>query len=748
MEREMKKQTAEYKDIKGLLTDVNINNNVGNPTFDNLSLTPIGKLTKRKGWTWYKQYEEDYRDIANLKIDYDRLSTGSQGYPNPSVFHYRGFKDTYLEQSQGRISGEWSYKLYAKIYLNEGGLWARRDGDSFSNINLPKRITTNAQFDGRGNIKFVESPKHVYIVNDFKDGENSKDILKYSYDKYNVGVLYEDKCYNTSIGSNLITRNYPTQTKWQVRAELKQYKDTVGDAPKKSIPVGIYEYLFLPVYNTGSIGDPIFKSYSNSWDVKNIYVPEGAYTQQIAVPTPTIPGTYNSIAFYALPIKDPFITHIRIYRTKNLAGKPENINKFYFCYQVAKPSINYEINLNVSNISYYYTNPAEIFYADVLQDSELSGDTLVEKLLSNRNASMRGTCACYAQNRLFVGGDRRYVSSGFVSELDKSDSFGALIYNFELASNNNEQTSIEEVGNNIYWFLQHSLYVLRPTSDTDIPYTKELISPTVGCDSLNSSCVLDNICYFIFNEKLWALNEFGQYKEISAAVNTQLTGKATGSEIVLRANASERFIKIMYRTSLGEAVNIDYYPVLDLYRKHVGKKDIYGISGSTAVLESGNEHYQLINYQHVPDLGESWGVDIDGNIVKETTDYQDTSLGNQKVTWNDYTADSTAAIRTYSVDGIMEKPFVFNSRVRFNSVVLFGSGDIDFAYKVDNGSYSDYKTVTMTRTGVEIPLNGVGTIHSIKLRHTANSDIDYDYMRVKWTAQTSVDISNNVDTGS
>ena len=752
MEREMKKQTAEYKDIKGLLTDVNINNNVGNPTFDNLTLTPIGKLTKRKGFKNIINYDEKNADLSNLKVNYGKV------WANSNLF--------YVHTIPVYTSGtEVKHKdiIYSAIKNNKNYIIKSRL-DENDNVLSTKMISyNNLQVKAGRPAKVIPTPEMAFIVsNEITSEETSSGIFKHMFKRVITN------------GDADIMQNVVIDSDVWVNGSVLENVSSVSE-------IGTFRYKVVPVYNTGAEG-----SIKSDNDIYN-------YTAVITKVT-------QGVVLRVYSTRDPFIIGYKVYRSKvntqtvnvirtdvswgalvqntvtEVKPAKEGKREYYFLAYFPKPATA-QPSIPVSLIAGYWGSTA---YTERDIKSTNLGDLYSRKEPINRVATenngliidgenwttgayeqrdipalskvlgffgMRGTCACYAQKRGFMGGDKRYPHIGFVSELDKIDSYGSLIYTFELANDTNEQTSIEEVGNNIYWFLQHSLYVLRPTSDTDIPYTKELISPTVGCDSLNS-CVLDNICYFIFNEKLWALNEFGQYKEISAAVNTQLTGKATGSEIVLRANASERFIKIMYRTSLGEAVNIDYYPVLDLYRKHVGKKDIYGISGSTAVLESGNEHYQLINYQHVPDLGESWGVDIDGNIVKETTDYQDTSLGNQKVTWNDYTADSTAAIRTYSVDGIMEKPFVFNSRVRFNSVVLFGSGDIDFAYKVDNGSYSDYKTVTMTRTGVEIPINGVGTIHSIKLRHTANSDIDYDYMRVKWTAQTSVDISNNVDTGS
>jgi hypothetical protein len=744
----MRKQTADYKQIRGWVTDKNINDNVGNPTFQNFTLTPIGKLTKRKGWSVVTAYNETGKDNSNLKIDFDRLTTGSQGYPDIQTFHYRSFKDTLTDQYGVNAGFTWQYTLRNKVVNNVNGLWAKRTGKHFLGLTTSdKQITTTAQWNGKGNTKFIETPDHVYIVNDYKEGNTSRDVLKYGYDKNNLGVLYPDTCYDTSIGNNLKVKANPTITDWVVRAEKKTYTGTAQNAPKRSLPVGVYEYLFLPVYNTGSIGEPIFMDYAgkNAYDI-NVFQPTNAWTQTIRVDTPdtTTTGTFVGVALYGKIINNPFITHIRIYRTKNrlVAG---NINKFYFLYQVAKPN-NFiaEQNLAVSEIQYTNTT-GPVLYLDTLLDTELSGDVLEPLGIINNAVSMRASCGCYAQNRMFLGGDRRYPSVGFVSALDKTDSF-LIEYAFELFNSENEQTTIQSVGNNIYWFSKNSIYVLKPNNDVDVPYTKELISPTVGCDSLNSACVLEGICYFIFNNRLWALNEYGQYKEISAAINTQIVNNA--SEIVLKPNASERYVKIMFRNTSGEAVNIDYYPIHDLFAEQTGDKDIYTINGATAELSTQDDRYKLVNYEQIPDLSEEWGVDIDGNIVKRASDYQDTSVGSDKVTWLNYTADNTGAVKTYPVNGILEKPFVFNSRVRLNSVILFGSGSIDMAYKVDNGAYGSYRTYTMTRTGTECPLNGVGSIHSIKLRHTANSDVDYDFMKVKWTSQTNVDISNNVDAGA
>lgn len=747
----MKKQTAEYKNIKGLVSDVNLNNNVGNPKFENFSLTPIGKLTKRKGWGVVTAYSETGKDNSNIKIDFNRIDTGAGGYPDINTFHYRSFKDTLTDQYGVNAGFAWQYTLRNKVVNNVNGLWAKRTGKHFLGLTTSdKQITTTAQWNGKGNTKFIETPDHVYIVNDYKEGNLTKDVLKYSYDKFNVGVLYNDTCYDTSISSNLKTKELPTITDWVVRVEKKVYTNTVNPAPKKSLPIGKYMYMFLPVYNTGTIGEPLFDKYYKTevgGDASTQIT--GAYTQTIVIAaSDTTPGTgkYVAAAIYGKPITNPFIKNIRVYRTKNLITE-SNINKFYFIGQVAKAT-NWisEQNLEIAPEQYYSTSvPA--FYGDTMQDSELGEDYIQARGILNSNVSMRASCGCYAHNRLFLGGDRRYPQMGFVSTLDKTDEFYLAPYTFELFNSENEQTTIQEVANSIYWFSKNSLYVLRPTLDVDVPFTKELVSPTVGCDSLNSACVLEGICYFIFNNKLWALDAFGQYKEISTAVNTQLANKASSAEIILKVNASDRYIKIMYRDTNNEAVNIDYYPVQDLFNSQTGDKDIYSINGATAELQSQDDRYKLVNYEQIPDLGEEWGVDIDGNIVKRGTDYIDTSVGSDKVTWINYTADNTLAAKSYPVNGILEKPFVFSSRVRFNSVILFGLGTIEMAYKVDNGSYGAYRTYTMTRTGTECPLNGVGSIHSIKLRHSANSDIDFDFMKVKWTAQTNVDISNNVDAG-
>ena len=590
------------------------------------------------------------------------------------------------------------------------------------------------------NFKFIETPDHVYIINDYHKGTVSGTVYKY---KYNKDSKPDDIDYilNISMSPEMYVES------------------TITDSGSNNSIVSKYRYRIIPVYNTSSEG---------YWDKESVST-QDFYTEV------DIKKSEQVVSLYIVPVLDPFILGYKIYRTKykttiipartvhvGLTNKlyPESyeakiqVEDFYFLAYVIRPDnrtstglhrIYVDKNMNNDQLGEAFAGVKPVNYT--WHGSMKANPSVIQEKKYLPGYGMLCTCGLYAQNRCFAGGDGRYPSTGFVSELDKSDYYGAFLYAFDLASLENRQTTIQEVGNNIYWFLKNSMYVLKPTSDALVPYTKELVSPTVGCDSLNSACVLEGICYFIFNNKLWAINEFSQYKEISTAINTQLDDKSAGSEIILKANASERYIKIMYRNMSNEAVNIDYYPVHDIFSEQTGDKDIYTVSGSTATLVSQDDRYKLVNYEQLPDLNEEWGVDIDGNLIKRGTDYQDASVGGDKVTWINYTADSTAAVKTYPVNAVLEKPWAFSATVKANCVVIYGTGNIDVASATDGGAFSAYRTYTMTRTGVTIPLTLVGHIISVRLRHTANTDIDYDFMKLVYTPYSSVDVTNDVSGG-
>jgi hypothetical protein len=752
----MKKQTADYKQIKGLVTDVNPTVNPGCPTFQNFSLTPIGKLTKRKGWSVLRNpldvltgnYTEPDRDYSNLSIDYSRLSTGVEGYPNTQVFHCK--PHTVITNG---VAVTYRDVLYHKLVNKDSTLWRVRY-DSNNNIidNLQISLVSGdaKQFEGVLKIKFIETNDMVLIIDANHVVTNGKKgyIWKYAYNK-NSGQFDTDRIHNLMVFSSI----YAEATQYTV---LPPMITDINQTETTGLALGTYEYVVLPVYNTGTIGQ--FNKDSVNKPIKIELKLTGLQLQNHAKACVTL-SVYSQY--------NPYITHYRVYRSK--LNKTIHDDGAYFVCQIAKPNDltnpgvliplkNSDSPLNITDMGTVEVGIADLSLGSRMEDIPFLNTYNASPALSfyetRKTLDFNVSCGCFAHNRLILG----YGNKVYLSLLDKIDSIdGSLTWICPTATENeNNVEVIEQIGNNVFVWLRNSgIYVMKPTNDADVPFNYELVSLTTGCDSLNSICVLENIAYFIFNNRLWAMNEYGQCKEISAAINTLLDDKNSTAEIILKPNASERYIKIMYRNTLDEAVNIDYYPVQDIFTEQTGDKDIYirsgAIDGATgkeiATLTAKYDRYKLVNYEQVPEINEEWGVDIDGNIVKRNLTYTDTAIGDQKSVWNNYLANDFSGVRNYVVNGIMEKPFVFNSRVRFNSVILFGEGVIEMAYKVDNGSYGDYRTYTMVRTGTECPLNGVGSIHSIKIRHSANTDIDLDFIKVKWTAQTNVNISNNVDGG-
>jgi hypothetical protein len=726
--------------------------NPGFKTFKNWRVDITGKLTKPFGWSVVKGYDEQGKDNGNLKIDFDRLATGAGGYPNISTFHCKPFVTA--------VAGaEVIYRdvLSHRIVNNINEIWRTRY-DNTNTVIEDKKISVDGQLVGVCNVRFVESPDHVYIINDYVKGTVSGTVYKYKYAK-DLKQFDVDLIQNISIAASVFIRGtfVPNGT------------GTVG------MFNGHFKYFVIPVYNTSAEG------FADT--------PDPAQFIEII--------TTNSTTGKALRIDikstyDPFIVGYKIYRTKingqdvvvkstvetflgmfktvtvdNPGYNPiQKIPPYYFLKYIPKPNNAVNFNDWVPLIEKGKTFTDELI-TDTLLGEMYAGSMPVNFCLNQYRGTygmtipstaatsglgMLCTCGTYADDSLFLGGDARYPKKLFKSDFGKSDYFGDIIYDIKYASLENMQSAIEQVGSNIFvWCKNGGLVKLAPTQNADVPYVVEPLDNGIGCDSLNSIAILNRMAYFIFKGKMYAVNEFGQYKEISGGVSSVLS-QAT-SEIILKTNNKDNYVKIMFRIGTGtssNAVNIDFYPTLGMWIEHTGLKDIFRQAGATASPSSQDERYQLVNYDYLPDLNEEWGVNLDGDIVKRSADYN--NVGNDKCQWLNCSSYGITPVTTYPVTSTWERGLHFNAKAYINTLIFYGASPVKYDYALDDSIYvfkaaNETREIIMTKLGYEVPINQYTNLLLIKMIHDTAAAIDFDYVEIIYNGTQKITVKNTVGAG-
>jgi hypothetical protein len=761
------KNSIYIKDFKpGYVKDFPDTLNPGFKTFKNWIISVTGKLTKAFGWSVVLPYDETGKDCGNLSIDFGR--TGFDGYPSISTFHCKPFVTTV-----GGVEVTYRDVLYHKIVNNINEIWRTRYGppDIVQNpIIESKKISVDGQFQGKCNIRFVESPDHVYIINDYVSGTVSGTVYKYKYAK-DLKQYDADLIQNVSISAAVET--------WAVKTANSSTDSILGN----------YLYSVVPVYNTSSEGAMVAREKETDLVFNAIYV--NIDNKKLSV-TLEVQSSYN-----------PFIIGYKVYRTKvnavvatvyknsdnpfdmqkqSVYQAPVPPNKeFYFLGYFPRPnnsinSVNPANRIKLThevksegvtyNITENNINDKSLgSILNILQPVNLVIESILttdgynpSKSFLDSGYGMLCTCGTYADDSMFLGGDARYPKKLFKSEFGKSDTFGSVIYDIKYASLENMQTAIEQVGGNMFvWCKNGGLVKLSPTQSADVPYIVEPLGDGIGCDSINSIAVIGKMAMFVFKNKLYLMNEFGacattadgSWKEISGGINSILA--TATSEIVLKTNNKDNYVKIMFRTA-SLPINIDFYPTLGVWIEHTGKKDIYNKYGVLASLSSASERYGLVNYNYLPDVNEEWGVDVDGNIVKRQDTFINTSVGSDKTQWLNCST-SAIAIKDYNVVSTLERSLHFNAKIYINKIIFYGTSLIKYDYALDTGVYvfaavNETREITMVMTGYEIAINQHTNLLLLKMIHDTAAEIDFDYIEIVYNGTQKITVKNTVGAGA
>lgn len=762
--------------------------NPGYKTFKNFLIDSVGNVLKPHGWKNIINYDETGKDNGNIAIDYSRLTTGSGGYPRTDVFYCKNYASIV-----NGVKTEYKDVLMHKIINGINTLWHIRL-DVNDNVVLQKQISTNGQWKEAGPVKCIETPEQLYIVNSRNKLISSYNILEEKKYKSVVcpeqwkGAVWK---YNFAVGNrandveklqNISIANPNNFTAYGIKDSNSKY----------NIHLQNRFYVVVPVYNTGT------KAPCGA-GLKLLVSPVPLYTQSSDATYKAQQDYINNIGFAQIsvpPFYDPYIKYLRVYRTKERVQNGINVatetDPYYFCFQMeltaamqtVQNSTPHRMILYAGSVPEYSSGVNGVnkqIISDYLKDtelgSELSNDILFNSFTHEWNDNQFSVnppatlyddgidffahAGCYAQNRLFLLDDK-FI---YLSDIGKSDGFSLPPYAVKYQNLENPTTAIEEVGQNIFvWNKNGGLTVLRPTQSTDIPYVVEPLDSGIGCDSLNSVCVLNRTAYFIFKNKLYAMNEFGQYQEISQGINSVLAKFDIGypSEIILKTNNKDGYIKIMFRNAWHSPylpINIDFYPGTGIWVENTGYKDIFLEIGGTNELiltphSSGltgikREQYQLLNYQYLPDTNEEWGVDFDGNVVKRSADYSNVSVGSDKTTWQNFTYSGTVTpVKSYPIESVMERGLHFSAKIFVNAIILYGTGNIKYNYALDNKVYqAKTKTVLMKELGAAIHINALTNLLLYKLTHDTAEALQFDFMEIIYNGTHKITIKNTVSAG-
>jgi len=729
------------KEIKKILSfspawieDVNYAVNPGYIKFKNGFINDLGKPQKRKGWKTVKAWTQPDKNPGsegNLPLDYTRPLAGSDSCARTEFIHIKS-----KTQASGSVQ---KYCLVHRIINGQNAL-VKQTYDAAGIFVSETQIATPEQFKNYGPVKFIETNDQVYIINSFNklSDENRKQgyMWKYAYGE-NLKQLETDRIHNVTVSAEM----YCT-------AEII----TTGAV---GLVAGKYSYLVAPVYNTGTESrhnDAPFTYFSAAADIV---------------------GTNKSVIIKIFCPYDPYIIGYNVYRTK---VNKSALDGFYKVTYVEKP-----VNSITPGVLQELPNPTSpIFVIGGVQrrvtdmntaDSALGSKYITVPFLNTNvaainwfnNPGTRGqnppaeiynnsldfpvSCGIFADNRMILAyGNRIYFSL-----VDKTDAIdGTLTLLMPLAhETENPAVEVAQVGPwTFVWCKSGAIYKLMPSTSAAVPYQLTLVSNSHGVDNLNGVVVLDNIAYFMFGKRLYAMNAYGQIKPIDGPVSSVF--KTAIDDICLTKNDKERFIKIMFRTADGSR-EVEFWPEKNMWVDIAGYRDIFNPTGNgnEVGLLSKNERLRLMAYEYNNATGEEWAVTFDGDIVVRDTDYADKTQASAVTVWQDYVLEGPSApVNNYNVDFEFQKSFTFSERVYFPSAVFSGTGKIWVSYSLDDsGVFSEEKLIDLDKAGVETIVDYQGFTCILKVRHDSNENIDLDYFGLKVASEGKVDYMNKTDNG-
>lgn len=714
----------------GWIEDVNYTVNPGYIKLKNAFLNSLGKIQKRMGWALKRMWKQPGLTPGaegNLPLNYSYPVAGSDACARTNFMHIKS-----KLQPDGTMH---KYCLVHRIKNGKNAL-VKIEFDENGDFVAETQIATPEQFKNYGPVKFIETPDMVYIINTFNSlssGTKKGYIWKYAYG-LNINALDTERIHNISISNSM----YAT-------AEILKTSSA-------GLAIGKYYYFVMPEYNTQTVGRGDSATFVVT--AASVDITEGSQHAIIKVLSPY----------------DPYIVAYRIYRSKKNGSALEAPK--YLC-RVVKPANNTNPEQLVELIN--PTSPIFVIsgtnrrVTDMNTTDEQLGSALpmtpflnsYKHLWQNFSTYSHGqnppstvydnqlnlpiSCGCFAQNRLILG----YGKNLYFSLPNNSDSIdGTLTLMPPLAhETENPLIAIEEVGPYIFCFCKSAIYKLIPTSNTTTPFQLSPVSTSYGCDSLSSITILDNIAYFMFRNKLHAMNAYGQIKEIGGPIASVFETIKNGTDFNISKNDKEKFIRIMFLTDANSR-EIDFYPDLNYFVDNAGYRDIFVPESNTEVdLSVENERYRLTAYEYNHTTGEEWGVTYDGDIVKKDVDYIDKTIASTVTNWQEYDyAGTTQPRNSYPVELLFEKAFSYPERVGFLSFLLYGTGKVYISFSIDGSNvWSKEKLITLTRAGTETLIDAQGFSVILRLRHTENSSLDLDFYALKFNASGKVDFLNKID---
>ncbi len=586
-------------------------------------------------------------------------------------------------------------------------------------------------------------------------------------------------------------------------------------------------YTLIPVYASGSVGSLDVRLNSG----KRVILANKTAAGQCTFTASPAGEAYIPAHAFKLSVKDDTVQDPNVIGWELWRTKPININTTVIDGTVTYPN-DYAPTTGTFNgkaINYYTQIGSDKFYKvgvflkeqDTIQDGSgiflkerITGEIFYDKLQStdlivdyeplglinecelgeyynapnssvwvDKDTNIKPTCGMVADNCLWVNNTYDYANV-YISMPNQYDTFiPDRVYGIETASPANPVTAFCKLGSSGFAFTRNSITIFRPTGNSEVPYVSQTITTAVGCDANVSITTLDNIAYFMFEGKLWSMDQAGSRMEIGSGNNTELA-KATDT-IMLKSNADDGSVRMLYPSGIAygtydngvipaidsldvEYMELIYYPRRKLWAtESIERTKPYFTGGALngkneVVWREDSIDNVFMNYWYIPELSKEIAITKYGEIVTHITGaYYDSLYPDGlfrdifpilRVEWDDCISNFTTQVPTkYAYGVVFEaiKPIFFDNRVLLNSIIISGNSTISYSLNADNAGYFNDQDITLDGAiGSEIPLGYQGTLFYWKVRHDDEVQVDITNWSIKFTTQNGASCLTHTQTGA
>jgi len=657
-----------------------------------------------------------------------------------------------------------------------------------------------------GNTKAVDTNDNTYIFDGWRDGDTCNAVMQYNW--YLPKHLHEspiypgyytadtDSIYNVSVG-----RETPIRIEVVTTTGPKVTND-------KTSPAGYilyYWYKVLPVYSSGAVGEPsdpeVYGAHNSLDPNVNMGLAMVAPNKGVRISVPATRATdiigwriYRTKASLdSGSVTNTFKNRFFFVCQADVPPVPWNANNPWMVLENTTASngdprltdglddyaLGDELIASDCINSFRHTYGAEISAHDVsgvwvqavprvpLPDYKLADPFLSERCFMKEypdeivkyGAPIRAVTGTYANGSMLMGGDPKYPKFVYVSDEGVSNKFSAgRTLTIPTADIGNQVQDIITLGQYVYVFLQKGIYRLRPALGTDVPYYVELLSDTDGCDDTNSVTVCNNTAMWVYNGMIFMMDTAGRISSMSniTSVLSDISAKGN-SHYMLSPLPSLNGIRISVPLdidSYNKTVRSFIYLIDEqiLTEEEARKSAMLRVDeSSTLAVSANNTTLTPMVSCDLPLLSAELALNAAGGLMLRIpfNNYIDTDQFSffYQYPGKTTTGDPSTMTNAFLMEASMEKTIYLPAKVIVNSLIFYGSGDIEVSVNPDQRGYTAERTVTLSEQGTAFVLNQHCSLFTFKVRHITDIDIDLSKIEVKVTALSNVNIKNDTTAG-